>query len=324
MVGHQPRLVDLHPRIDEPKRDGLVGVDRRAERLALLGVLDGVVERCASHANLARCQQHTRLVELLHQATKALALAADATILRQKDVLEEDLVRRNAALAELVQLVADAKALVTGLDDERRDALRARARGDRREDEVVLGHAGVRDPRLRAIQQVATLDGLGVCRDRAGIGARLGLGRRECTELRVGSAERRYPTRLLRLGTELDNDARKERGRANKVANRRVAVRQLLMDQAGSREVGDAAATKFFRQVVRGEPKLGGLVKRLPRRLLRLVVVRSDGPNLLLGKRARKRNELLLNIAWRHRHQQPLSSTQQMCELSHTCYARRK
>ena len=295
-------------------------MDRRTEGLALGRVLDGVLERRARHADLARGEPDARLVELAHQALEAHALGADAAILRQEDVLEEDLVRRDRALAELVELVADGEALVAVLDDEGGDALAARARGDRGEDDVVRGDAGVGDPGLRAVQLVAAVDLLRVRRDRAGVRAGLGLGRGERAELRLGSRQRAHPALLLRLVAERDDGAGEERGRADEVADRGVAPDELLVDARRGGEVHDPAAAEVLGQVVAGEANFSRLVERIPRGLLDLVVVGPDRTDLVLGERLGERDELVLDVDGRDLGHGSASFIARMCELSHRCY----
>ena len=296
MTHHQARLIHLHLHVGEAERDGLVDVNRGAERLALGGVLDRVLKRRARHADFAGGEHDARLIELAHQALEAHALGADAAILRQEDILEEDLVRRDRALAELMELVADGEALVAVLDDEGGDALAARARGDRGEDDVERRHAGVGDPGLGAVQLVAAVDLLRVRGDATGVGAGLGLGRGERAELRLGAGQRAHPALLLRLITERDHGAREERGRADKVADRRIAEDELLVDARRGGEVHDPAAAEVLGQVVTGEADLGRLVERIPRGLLDLVVVRCDRADLVRGEVAREGDKVVLDI----------------------------
>ena len=101
--GHQPRLLELELRVREPERDGLELVDPAPERLALARVLDGELERRAAEAERARGELDAGDVEDPHQAGEALALLAEAAVVRDVAALEGDLRGGEAAATHLRQ-----------------------------------------------------------------------------------------------------------------------------------------------------------------------------------------------------------------------------
>ena len=115
----------------------------------------------------------------MHEPVKTLALVAQTPVAGYFGVFEEHLGVENRPLAHLLHRRAEADSLVALLDDERRHALRARARRDRSEDDVEVGDATVRDPTLLAAEDVAVARLRGGGLDRGGVRAGAGLGRRE-------------------------------------------------------------------------------------------------------------------------------------------------
>ena len=69
-------------------------VDRLAERLPLLGVVDRVLERRTAEAAGARRELHPRLVEDAHEPAEAVTLGAETQVLGDEARLEVELAGR--------------------------------------------------------------------------------------------------------------------------------------------------------------------------------------------------------------------------------------
>ena len=156
-----------------------------------------VLERRTRDARCRGAQRDARAVERAHEPVEALALLAEPPVLGQLGVLEEHLRVHDRALAHLPHRLAERDAGVALLDDEGRDAARARAGLDRGEDDVVLGEAAVRDPGLLTAEDGTVVRPRGRGRDRGGIGARAGLGRGERGQRRALAGDRLEPAALL-------------------------------------------------------------------------------------------------------------------------------
>ena len=162
---------------------------------------------------------------------------------------------------------------------------RARSRLDRREDDVVVGHAAVRDPRLLAAQDVAAVGARGGRADRGCIGAGAGLGGGERGQRRTLTGDRLQPAALLLLAPELDDRLREEAAGGDQVADPGAAAAELFLDDCAGEAVGQPAPAVLLREHERGQPERGRLVPDLPRRLhVRLVDLGGDRPDLPVGE----------------------------------------
>ena len=101
--GHEARLVELQLRVGEPERDGLELVDRPAERLALLRVVDRELECRPPEPDRPGRELDAGDVEHPHQSAEAVAFGAEPAVLGHEAVLELDLGRGEAAAAHLGQ-----------------------------------------------------------------------------------------------------------------------------------------------------------------------------------------------------------------------------
>ena len=106
----------------------------------VLRVVDRILERCAREAGRRSTEHDARRVERAHEAEKPCALLAQAAILRDEAVLQENLgsSRSRAGPSSCIG-GPKVRPLVPLLEHEGRDALEPRAGRDRREDDVVLG-----------------------------------------------------------------------------------------------------------------------------------------------------------------------------------------
>ena len=160
-VGERAGLLDLPQHVGEAMRDGLVGADRAAELLALLGVLDRHVERALGDAHALRRERDladaARARDVARHRIAALGLDAEVGAGGVDEV--ELLERRVGGLDEL-------RAVAVGEDQDRGAACRA-------EDRVgVAGHLGraallargdAREPLLLLLVRARGLDhGAGV------------------------------------------------------------------------------------------------------------------------------------------------------------------
>jgi hypothetical protein len=257
--------------------------DRLAELAPLPGVRDGVLERSAGEPGRRGAERDPRAVERVHEPAEAGALLAEAPVPGHANVSEEHLRVQDRALAHLLHRRAEADAVVAALDDEGRDTLRARPRRDRREDDVVLRDAAVRDPALLPVEHIAVAVPDGGRLDRGGVRARLGLGGRKRAERRVGRAEGLEPARLLLVAPKREDRLGEEAARRDQVADPGAAPAELLLDDARRQAVGQAAAAVLLGEHERRQPCLGRLVPDLPRHLgVGLVDRGRDRPDLAL------------------------------------------
>ena len=286
MVGHQPRLVELHARVHEAERHGLVDVDRLAPRLALGGVLDGVLQRRAARGRPppprgARASGRTSPSGRGSPGPRRRCAGPRAAATSWKKSSAVGMQR----WPSLPIFGADLEAGVVPLDDERRDALRARARGDGGEHEVEGRHAGVGDPRLLAVEHVAVR---GAARRawRSSVASEPASGSVVASAPSSGSGPHSGGTQrcFCGVGAELQDRAGEEARGADEVADRGVAPGQLLGDEAGRHEVVDAPAAVLLRDVEAREADLGGLQEDVARELL---AWRRDAPRRD-GSRARR------------------------------------
>ena len=148
--------------------------DRLAELLALLDVLDGVIERALREAEHLRADADAAFVERFDRDLVALADLAEDLRLRHDAVFEEQLARAAGADAELVFLLADRESRRAAIDDERGDAAVAGIGIDVGEHDEHVGFVAVGDPELAAgdREAVARFGGARRHRERVAAGAR--------------------------------------------------------------------------------------------------------------------------------------------------------
>src|SRR5581483_10442662 len=90
-IGQRAQHLHLGFQFGQAEMHDLVVEDRLAERLALAGVFNGVLDHALLGDEAGRCRIEPLLLELQHLIREALALLADAVTLRHAHVLEEDL-----------------------------------------------------------------------------------------------------------------------------------------------------------------------------------------------------------------------------------------
>ena len=298
MVGHQPGLVEPHPRVDEPERDRLELVDLAPERLALLRVAHRVLERRAPDPDRARRERHARLLEPPQQPSEPRALLADPPV---------DGAGRSPA----------GRARRPGSTGSRAWGSACRARSPRRpsrttnavmpfervpgrhrrEHEVPLGERRARDPGLAAVQPVDVPVAFGVRRDRRGVRTRLRLGDREPAQRGLGTGERTDPALALLVGPHPQDRAGEEAVARDRVRDRAVAPGEFLPDQALRQDALEPPAAEGFGEVVAGEADRGRFADHVPGELLGLVVVTRDGTDLAFGEVVGEIDQVAFDLA---------------------------
>jgi hypothetical protein len=125
---------------------------------------------------------------------------------RHADVVERERGRVGRALAHLLEVLLDRDAGRAHRDHESRDPAVAGCRIGLREHDRPLGVAGVRDERLRAIEDVLVAVPCGRRSQRRDVGAGTGLREGKRADDRA-IGQRRQPTCLLLVGAEEDDGA---------------------------------------------------------------------------------------------------------------------
>src|SRR5215208_4362004 len=151
----KPRGAGAGHHLAELKLDRLVLADRLAEGLSDLGVFRCETEGAFRNADAARCDVDASELETAGRLIEALALLADQVVPGEPVILEHELGRIDALVAELLEPLADAETRPLRGDEEA-DALVARLGlgvGFHQEREARAFYA-VRDPGLSAVDDV--------------------------------------------------------------------------------------------------------------------------------------------------------------------------
>ena len=150
------------------------------EGVPVAAVLDGPVEDALRARHRGDGAHEPLALEVLHHVVEARVLVAEEVLRRDLAVLEDELGRVGAVVAELLELLPDREALRVGREHEERDALVAvAARPHGKRDEVRA--RPVRDVRLRPVDHVVVAD---LLRRRAQV-------RHVGADVRLGDPERR-------------------------------------------------------------------------------------------------------------------------------------
>src|SRR3546814_20969561 len=116
----RPADLQLRLQIGEDEAAVLEIEDRLAERLALAGVFDRVVEGALRRGLRADRDRKPLLRQFAHQIDEALPLFAEAVGDRHADVVEEQLRRIGLVLPVLVEVAAALESFAAGSSAERR------------------------------------------------------------------------------------------------------------------------------------------------------------------------------------------------------------
>ena len=164
-------------------------------------------------------------IQCAERDLQTLALGADATIGVDRGVVVERRRRRDGRQAHLLLGLAERQAGQIAGNQEARDPLGAFAGA--REQRVEVRDPAMGDPRLRPVEHVATVGGLGRTPQRRRIGAGLRLGQ----AVRADPVARQHlgqPPLLLLLGSERQERVRRQAVHADRDRDRRPAGRDLL------------------------------------------------------------------------------------------------
>ena len=243
-VDHQLGLVAHHRDLGDVVLDRLELADLLAERAALLGVVERVLEHAVEDPAAERADHHALVVERRQQHVPRLAGLAEHVGVGDEDVAQVDLAGADRAHPELAQL-GDVHALGLGVEQEQRDALVAL-------DDVVVGAGQQQDvvgdvrgraPDLRAVDLPAAVDRLGLGLHRAEhVGAAVGLGEADReAQLALGDP-RQQPLLLLVGAVEADRLRARERRDAPHPAEAAERAAQLARQDHLGHDVAALAA----------------------------------------------------------------------------------
>src|SRR5579864_8428509 len=202
--------------------------DRLAELPALVDVRQHRVEARGHDAERSAGEHDALVVEAAHQHAHTAPCLAEHIVGGHLAIVEHELAGVRAAHPELVELLRRREAGVALLDDERRDAARARVGIGLGVHDERIGVGPVRDPHLGAVQHVGVAARLGAQAHRDDVAAGTGFAHCKRTDPFAGN-ELRQVFLLLRLGAVAPDlvDA-KIRVRAVRESNRRRCARNLL------------------------------------------------------------------------------------------------
>src|SRR5215218_3290141 len=251
--------VDLGLQLGDLELVVLKRSDWLAEGLALLHVLDRLVEDLRGVGRVADRRADALLNQALHHRDEAATLLADPQGVRHAHVVEEQLRRVRLGLADLVQLAAPGEAGHAVLDAEQRDPLGPSARVGARGHDDQVGAVTVGDERLRPVEHpvVAVAHRGGAQCGEVRAAARLG--HRDGGDQLAG-AEAGQPALLLRVRRQL-HEVRRAHPDVDAVAGRdgRRDAGDLLGDHDAVAVVLAATAAPLVRHVQPEQALLAGL-----------------------------------------------------------------
>ena len=229
---HQVRGMQLHGAFGQREGDALVLGDRLAERLALLGVVERLLERPAAVADGTRRIVDPPQRHAVQRGREALVQLADELPRLDPHVLEPQLGLVAADMAEQLDDALDLEARRRGRHQEGRDAALARRRalgiGDG-EDDAVVRDRRVRRPDLAPGQPPGIAVGHRLGRERRSVGARAGLAEAEAHR-GLARHHRRQDLLARLVGDLLEQPARPEGPMADHVEHQPV-LRPAEMEQ---------------------------------------------------------------------------------------------
>ncbi|MNM35126.1 hypothetical protein D3C81_457980 [compost metagenome] len=175
--------------------DGLV------ERLAVLHVLDGLLQQAFELGGAVQGDHQALLRQLFHQVHEALVLFTEQVAHRHTDIVEEQLGGVGGMLADLVQLAPAAEPFTVALDHDQAAALGPGTRVGLAHDHHHVAGQAVADEGLAAVDHplVTVAHGGGADRLEVGTGARLG---HRDGQYGFAGADFRQPFLLLLFGAQ--------------------------------------------------------------------------------------------------------------------------
>jgi len=296
VVDHDAHRHALGLQVGELELGVLEVPDGLAEGLAVLHVVDGVLQAGLEHGRGAQRDREALLRQLFHQRVHALALAAEDVAGGNAHVVEEELGGVGGMLADLVELAAAAEARAVGLDEDQAHRLGAGLGGiglGDQDDQVAV--QAVADEGLAAVDDVlvAVTDRGGADVLQVAAGARLG--HRDGEDGLAGGAARQ-PLRLLLLGAEPVDVGRDDVG-VQPEAHAGDAQPAHLFGEHRRVAVVAAAAAVFLGQRGAKQAFLAGLEPQLARHAARLVPGVHVGHALALQEAAHRGAELFMVVA---------------------------
>ncbi len=205
--------------------------DRLAEGLADLAVGERLVERRLRQSHAARGNVDAAELERAERVLEAQSLlAADQPVGRNPIVLEHQLGRVDALVAELLQLAAHRKAVGFFSEEQAHAAVaRLRLRIGLHQQRKALAMDAVRDPGLGAVDHIMIARAPCGGADRLQVGAAIGLGERQAAA-QLARREPRQEFLLLRLGAEALHRRRHDQMRIEDAGERHPHPRDALDD----------------------------------------------------------------------------------------------
>src|SRR5438477_367721 len=281
--GQQAGSVDLGRHVREHPLDRLKIGDLLSERLALLGIREGVLETRARDPDRLRRDRDAAAVEGRERDLVSLIRLAEETRGRHSRILEDELRGIRSADAELLLELAYRESRRVFLDDESGDPLSLLRRIGLREDDRHVRQRSVRDEVLGPVQDPAVTVAPGGGTHRRGIAARRRL-RQGKTADPLAARELRQVLLLLGVASVMQDRVDRERHvRAEHHAGRCARAVDLLDDQ-GVRQRVETRATVPLGHVRAHEAEGTHLAEEL-RRDLALIVDLGCAREDLLGRK---------------------------------------
>ncbi len=272
----------------------LEGADRLAEGLAVLGVLDRLLEDRLGVGDVGDRGTDALLRQALHHRDEAHPLGAETVLVGHADVLEEELGRVGLVHADLVELASVDEALHAALDHEQRDALGALGRVGPGGHDDEVGLVAVGDEGLGAVEDPGVTVADGGRLEGGEVGAAGGLGHRDGAD-ELAARHAGQPALLLLLGAEVDDVGRAHVGvDAEAGARRGVEAGHLLGDDGVEAVVVDAGAAELLGDVETEEALLAGLEPDVARDRLALDHLLGAGRERAGDELARRRAHRLV------------------------------
>ena len=260
--------------------------------LALEGIRPGAVVGGLGDTERLCADADAAAVERRHRNREALALLMQEPVSPHPRILDDDVGGHGRVEAEL--LLDPRRAHVLRVEDERGDAFGAGGVGvGSGEEEERARVMAVRDPLLRARDPPAVSVRSRRGPQRAGVGARLGLGQREGAE-HLAARERRHESRALLVGPEAE-DRERHRARVDGDGDSHpgIGAGQLLENEDVRQEVGAGAAV-LLRDAGSHQAELGELAEELLRKAVLAIPFGRVGLDLCRGELTRERLDLPL------------------------------
>jgi hypothetical protein len=205
-VAHeQARRLHAGPHLAELQLDRLVLADRLAEGVALARVLQRLVEGRRRDAHAARRDVDPPELEAAHRLVEAAPFLPDQIRGRHAVVVEDELCRVDALVAELLELLARREARALLAEQHRHAAVTGLGRGIRlQQDGEAMALDAVGDPGLRAVDDEMVAFTARAGADRLQVGAGVRLGQRETAAQLAGGEPRKIRRLELRTAVALD------------------------------------------------------------------------------------------------------------------------